>query len=103
MLGIPPFGGFIAKLTILKGLVSIEEYLMIGLILTLSLVEATYFFRLLGNTRSSETKIDITIPIVQKTVLGFVAILILYFGIFPEMLLDISKDAAIYILGGANV
>ncbi len=76
------------------------EFLMIGVILTLSLVEATYFFRLLGNSRSSETKIDITIPIIQKTVLGFIALLILYFGIFPDTLLDISKDAAFYILGG---
>ncbi len=100
MLGIPPFGGFIAKLTILKGLASMGEFLMIGVILTLSLVEATYFFRLLGNSRSSETKIDITIPIIQKTVLGFIALLILYFGIFPDTLLDISKDAAFYILGG---
>ncbi len=33
LLGLPPFGGFIAKLTILKGLASVGDYILIGAIL----------------------------------------------------------------------
>lgn len=100
LLGLPPFGGFIAKLTILKGLASLEEYLMIAVILIISLVEVVYFFRLLGSSREKNEKQKIEIPLFQKLLLSLMAMLILYFGIFPELLLDICENAAISLMGG---
>ncbi|MEA3513460.1 MAG: proton-conducting transporter membrane subunit [Campylobacterota bacterium] len=104
LLGIPPFGGFIAKLTILKGLASLQEYLIIGIILVISLVEAVYFFRLLGYTRETTdiNKKDIQIPFIQKSILSFIAILILYLGISPQEFLSICFDVASLFLEGAK-
>ena len=100
ILGIPPFGGFIAKLTILKGLASLGEYTMIGVILAITLVEAAYFFRLLGMTRSSGEKSPVTVPVLQKGVLGLLAILLIYFGIFPDSLLGLCSQAASAMING---
>ncbi len=102
LLGLPPFGGFIAKLTILKGLASLEEYLMIIAILLISLVEAVYFFRLLGSTQEKNEKEKIEIPLLQKFLLSLMAMLILYFGIFPELLLGICENAATSLMGGVK-
>ena len=103
LLGLPPFGGFIAKLTILKGLASLEAYLMIGAILVISLVEAVYFFRLLGMNRAKEEQTTIEITLLQKVLLALMATLIIYFGLFPDTLLSISQSVANTLIGGADV
>jgi len=104
LLGIPPFGGFIAKLTILKGFASIEQYSIIAIILIISVVEAVYFFRLLGYRYENQAKEDIKIPLVQKLSLGFIAITIFYLGVYPDWLLDISHFvASSFLKGVANV
>ncbi len=100
LLGLPPFGGFIAKLTILKGLVAVEAYIMVGLILLISLVEAVYFFRLLGSYQKGSTKESIEIPLLKKVVLAILATMIIYFGIFPDNLLNISNSVASTLIGG---
>ncbi|MEA3419736.1 MAG: proton-conducting transporter membrane subunit [Campylobacterota bacterium] len=101
ILGIPPFGGFIAKLTILKGLASLGEYVMIIVILAITLIEATYFFRLLGMTVGDGEKTPVAIPLLQKGVLALLALLLIYFGIFPETLLDLCSQAATAIMKGS--
>ena len=52
ILGIPPFGGFVAKLTILSGLATLKEFITIGAILLISLIEAVYLFRIIGTLKS---------------------------------------------------
>lgn len=99
LLGLPPFGGFIAKLTILKGLSSIEAYGMMAVILTVSLIEAVYFFRLLGSTRAEKSKERIVIPLTQKALLALMAMTILYFGLFPELLLNFCQNVATTLIG----
>lgn len=104
LLGIPPFGGFIAKLTILKGFASIEQYGIIAIILIISVVEAVYFFRLLGYRYDDQPKKDIKIPLVQKLSLGFIAFTLFYLGVYPNWLLDISQlVASSFLKGVANV
>ena len=103
LLGLPPFGGFIAKLTILKGLASVEAYLMIGVILVISLVEAVYFFRLLGSTRESHQRETVEIALLQKALLALMATAIIYFGLFPDTLLAISQSVATTLIGGVSV
>jgi len=103
LLGLPPFGGFIAKLALLAGLASVGAYTMIGAILLISLVEAVYLFRLLSYTRDTQTKTSISIPILQKIVLGSIALVIIYLGIYPNALLDISMQVASSIIGGIHV
>jgi formate hydrogenlyase subunit 3/multisubunit Na+/H+ antiporter MnhD subunit len=103
LLGLPPFGGFIAKLTILQGLASIEQYLFLGAILLISLVEAVYFFRLIGLTQKKEVKESLTIPLYQQIILGSMAISIVYFGLFPQSLFTICESVAFTLLGAGHV
>jgi formate hydrogenlyase subunit 3/multisubunit Na+/H+ antiporter MnhD subunit len=103
LLGLPPFGGFIAKLTILKGLVGVGAYLTVAAILLISLVEAVYLFRLLGSMRDPQPKATLTIAPLQKILLGLMALCILYTGLFPEPLLSFCQDAATALLGGIHV
>ena len=93
LLGIPPFGGFIAKLTILTGLASMQEYLIVSAILIISLIEATYLFRIIANLKDS-TQTDVAIPFLQKIVLVFIAFIIIYFGISPDTIIELSQDIA---------
>ncbi len=102
LLGLPPFGGFIAKLTILRGLASLEAYMMIAVILIVSLVEAVYFFRLLALTQQSSQKELIKIPLLKKSVLALLATMIIYFGIFPDDLLGVCQSVASSLLAGAG-
>ncbi len=103
LLGLPPFGGFIAKLTILIGLAGLKAYIMMSAILAISLIEAVYLFRLLSFTRDTQPKVKISIPLLQKVILGSIALAIIYFGIFPNTLLDISAKVASSIIGGVHV
>jgi len=107
LLGLPPFGGFIAKLTILKGLIGLQAYFMVAAILLISLVEAVYLFRLLGGAfgrqRATQPKVTLEISLIQKILLGLMALMILYTGLFPDTLLSFCGDAATALLGGSHV
>lgn len=103
LLGIPPFAGFIAKLSILKGLASQEAYLMIGLILSISLVEAAYLFRLLGGLRHKGEKEALSLSWNQGALLGVMMLVLLGLGVMPEALLELTHEAAKAMLGVSHV
>jgi len=104
VLGIPPFAGFVAKLTILKGFASMGAYWVVGSILAISLIEATYFFRLLSVNRKSQKTAEIEVPLFQKIMLSLLALLLLYLGVFPQGLLAICTDVAnLFMQGVLNV
>lgn len=104
LLGLPPFGGFIAKLTILSGLASLEEFFIIGSILVISLIEAVYLFRIISFINLKNTKKeDVKIPLLKKLVLSFIALIIIYLGINPDIMIELSQEVAITILGVKNV
>ena len=100
ILGIPPFAGFIAKLTILKGFASTGQYWIVGLILAISLIEATYFFRLLSANKKSHKTAEIKVPLFQKVMLSILAILLVYLGLFPQALLSVCTDVAHALMQG---
>jgi formate hydrogenlyase subunit 3/multisubunit Na+/H+ antiporter MnhD subunit len=103
LLGLPPFGGFIAKLTILQGLASTEDYLLIALILIVSLIEAIYLFRLLGMSQQKRKKEEIEVALYQKLLLSLMAIVIVYLGLFPQPFLTICKSVASALIGVSHV
>ena len=103
VLGIPPFAGFIAKLGLLKALAVEQAYGMIALILTVSLVEAAYLFRLLCDSRRDGTAEVIVIAWPHKMLLGAMMALLLALGVMPEILIEGCQRAAEAMLGGADV
>ena len=102
LLGIPPFAGFIAKLTILKGLASLGQYTMVGAILFISLIEATYFFRLLSANITGKKTVEIKVSIFKKVMLSLLAIAIIYLGVFPQEVLGVCTDIAITLIQGVQ-
>jgi len=103
LLGIPPLGGFIAKIAILEGLAYIKSYYLVGAILIISLVEAVYFFRLLGLTQKDTQREPVVISLYHKIILGSMALSIVYLGLFPESLLAICQSVASSLLGAGHV
>jgi len=103
LLGIPPLGGFIAKIAILEGLAYIQSYYLVGAILIISLVEAVYFFRLLGLTQKDTQRDPVVISLYHKIILGSMALFIVYLGLFPESLLAICQSVASSLLGAGHV
>lgn len=106
LLGLPPFGGFIAKLTILKGFATLGFYSIIGAILLISIIEAVYIFRIIGAmaSRTTQTKVVIKTTLIQKILLGGLSLFLIFSGIFPQPLLELCKSVAIIFLqGGIHV
>ncbi|MBN2894874.1 MAG: hypothetical protein JXK05_03160 [Campylobacterales bacterium] len=103
LLGIPPFAGFVAKLSILTGLASLEAYGAVALILLISLIEAAYLFRLLTGFRQGTGKERLYVAWSHKLLLGFMVLLLLGFGLMPEPLLQLCQAAAASMLGGNHV
>ena len=104
LLGLPPFGGFIAKLTILKGFSTLGLYFIVGAILLISLVEAVYIFRIIASMRSknTQTKISIKTTLIQKILLGGLTLFLILSGVFPQPLLELCKSVAIIFLQGGS-
>ena len=103
LLGLPPFAGFIAKLTILNGLVLDKDYIFVVAILIISLIEATYIFRLLGLNRDREKKEKLEIDLNKKILLSLLAIIIIYLGVSPQPFISICRDVALTFIGGVHV
>jgi len=76
---------------------------MVGAVLIISLVEAVYFFRLLGLTQQKSHKENIEIPILKKLILGLIATMIIYLGVFPDDLLAVCESVASTLIGAENV
>ncbi|MCF6172811.1 MAG: hypothetical protein L3J44_03395 [Campylobacteraceae bacterium] len=87
VLGIPPFSGFIGKILILKGFALAHNYIAIAFILLVSIVEAVYFFRLIGiMLEKKRTKTTVSVGFINYIVLGSLAVFIVFFGIYPSIL-----------------
>ena len=101
ILGIPPLAGFIAKLTILEGFAAAGQGWIVGVILLVSLIEATYFFRLLSARSHSEKRVPVPLSMYHKILLGLLAVGLLALGLFPTGLMDVCTQAAQVLLAGA--
>jgi len=101
ILGIPPLAGFIAKLTILEGFAAAGQGWIVGVILLVSLIEATYFFRLLSARSHSEKRVPVPLSMYHKILLGLLAVGLLAVGLFPAGLMDVCTQAAQVLLSGA--
>jgi formate hydrogenlyase subunit 3/multisubunit Na+/H+ antiporter MnhD subunit len=100
ILGIPPFAGFIAKLTILKGLASAGYLWVVIAILAISLVEATYFFRLLSRRARTDKNIPVAVSLWRKVLLGLLGLVLIYLGVFPGGAQGLCAHAAETLIAG---
>ena len=100
LVGLPPFAGFMSKLSIIYAAVATERTLamvLVAIVLAATVVEAGYFFRLVqafffreshGPRGGREVPLAALVPIV---VLG---ILIVVIGVFPQVVTPVLRGAA---------
>jgi proton-translocating NADH-quinone oxidoreductase chain N len=89
LLGIPLFAGFIGKFWLLKSLSLEAAYFIIGAILVASLIEAIYYFKLIGLLFEKRDNRDtLYISALQKIVLSILTILIILVGVAPYLISD---------------
>jgi len=84
LLGIPLFAGFIGKFLVLKSLAVQGIFEVLFIIIIASLIEAIYYFKLLGYMFSKDEKDEaLIVPFLQKIVFIFLASLLIIIGILP--------------------
>ncbi len=89
LLGIPLFAGFVGKFLILKTFGIAGYFGIISAIILASLIEAIYYFKLIGLMFKNTEKGDyMEISILQKSVLLLLTISILFIGVYPFILSD---------------
>jgi len=99
LLGMPLFAGFVGKFLLLKTLGGMGSYGVVGAILFASLIEAIYYFKLIGMLfNSRERGESINISPTQKSILSALAIAVILFGVAPFIIsdwLNVASEAMI--------
>ncbi len=95
--GVPPTAGFFAKLLILKALVDAQLMWVALLALVFAVIGAFYYLRIIKIMYFDEAKIKIPVKVSRVTVAIFSAnsLLLLYWGIFPVLLINACMAAFI--------
>jgi proton-translocating NADH-quinone oxidoreductase chain N len=89
LVGLPPFIGFPSKFIIIKSALLTNQgyfFVLVGAVLMGTVIEISYFFKLLQNifSRTAENKID-EAPISALVPIIIMALIILAVGVYPEI------------------
>ncbi len=103
LLGIPLFMGFVGKFLILKSLALHSLVGVLSIIILASLIEAVYYFKLIGFLFSKEHKREtVTISFTQKIVFIVLAFLILFIGLLPFSISNFLSQSASIMLNSTQ-
>jgi len=100
LVGLPPFIGFPSKFLIVRAALATKEslfFVLIGLALLGTVIEAAYFFRIVqvlyfrGTNSSQERK---EVPVVALLPIIAFVVLLIGIGIYPKIITDILNSAA---------
>lgn len=91
MAGIPPFGGFIAKLFVVMGLINDGSILLAVFVLFMAVVASFYYVRVIKVMYFDEPENDATVkpPLSSMVALSVNGLVLLLFGIMPVFLITI--------------
>ncbi|MCK4448550.1 MAG: NADH-quinone oxidoreductase subunit F [Candidatus Marinimicrobia bacterium] len=98
LVGLPPFIGFPSKFIIVKSALLIHEgyfYFLVGGVLLGTVIEISYFFKLLQGifSRTSNTKID-EAPLTALVPIVVLTLLIVGIGVYPQIINNFLKLAS---------
>ena len=95
LLGIPVFAGFIGKFLVLKSFAAEQIFSIVSIIIIASLLEAIYYFKLIGFMFEKSAKKDnIKIGLTHKIIFLLLTFLILVIGIMPFVISNFLLDSA---------
>ena len=91
MAGIPPFGGFIAKLFVVMGLINDGNYFLACFVLLMAVIASFYYVRVIKTMYFDEPENDQTVkpPLASLIALSVNGLVLLFLGIIPMLLLGI--------------
>ncbi|MFV9964668.1 MAG: NADH-quinone oxidoreductase subunit N [Francisella endosymbiont of Hyalomma asiaticum] len=91
MAGIPPFGGFIAKLFVVMGLINDGNYFLSCFVLLMAVIASFYYVRVIKTMYFDEPENDQTVkpPLALLIALSVNGLVLLVLGIMPMLLLGI--------------
>ena len=94
MAGIPPFGGFIAKLFVVMGLINSDDYVLACFVLFMAVVASFYYLRMIKVMYFDEPKNSSVVraPLTSLLALSVNGLVILFLGIMPMVLLIILSQ-----------
>lgn len=91
MAGIPPFGGFIAKLFVVMGLINDGNYLLACFVLFMAVIASFYYVRVIKTMYFDDPDNDETVkpPLTSLIALSVNGLVLLFLGIMPMLLLGV--------------
>ncbi len=91
MAGIPPFGGFIAKLFVIMGLINDGSYVLACFVLFMAVVASFYYVRVIRTMYFDEPENNETVkpPMTSLVALSINGLVLLFLGIMPMLLLGV--------------
>jgi len=103
LLGIPLFAGFVGKFLALKSFAVEGMFTVLAIIVLASLLEAVYYFKLIGFMFSRDEKSDsLSTTLPQKMVFIFLSLVLIVIGIVPVTISNFLLDAAQVMLDSQN-
>ncbi|MEY8701687.1 NADH-quinone oxidoreductase subunit N [Francisella philomiragia] len=94
MAGIPPFGGFIAKLFVIMGLINDGSYVLACFVLFMAVVASFYYVRVIRTMYFDEPENNETVkpPMTSLIALSINGLVLLFLGIMPMLLLGVLSQ-----------
>lgn len=91
MAGIPPFGGFIAKLFVVMGLINDGNYFLACFVLFMAVIASFYYVRVIKTMYFDDPDNDETVkpPLTSLIALSINDLVLLFLGIMPMLLLGV--------------
>lgn len=91
MAGIPPFGGFIAKLFVVMGLINDGNYFLACFVLFMAVIASFYYVRVIKTMYFDDPDNDETVkpPLTSLIALSINGLVLLFLGIMPMLLLGV--------------
>lgn len=91
MAGIPPFGGFIAKLFVFMGLINDGNYFLACFVLFMAVIASFYYVRVIKTMYFDDPDNDETVkpPLTSLIALSINGLVLLFLGIMPMLLLGV--------------
>ncbi len=97
IVGLPPFSGFWSKLYILMAAADVRLIAVIAIILSVSVVEIVYYFRVLHRIyfRKRISSLELKIPSINaKLSMLILALIIVVIGVYPDLISGLIERAA---------
>ncbi|MED7787814.1 NADH-quinone oxidoreductase subunit N [Francisella sp. 19X1-34] len=91
MAGIPPFGGFIAKLFVVMGLINDGNYVLACFVLMMAVIASFYYVRVIKTMYFDDPENDhkVKAPLSTLVALSVNGLVLLFLGIMPMLLLGV--------------